>query len=148
MRSTRAASHDDVLQPIAGAAGKSRRPSCAVLRTGPCCNQQRHSGSYRGCRQACSPLLRGLSPNRAGLGLDHRSITNLNTKVLDFVQFGGAGGTRTPYLFNAIEALSQMSYSPTSPVSGRAEYSKRVTSDATRWLAATLFDGHCFNSPA
>jgi hypothetical protein len=26
---------------------------------------------------------------------------------------GGAGGTRTPYLFNAIEALSQMSYSPT-----------------------------------
>ena len=25
----------------------------------------------------------------------------------------GAGGTRTPYLFNAIEALSQMSYSPT-----------------------------------
>ena len=27
---------------------------------------------------------------------------------------GGAGGTRTPYLFNAIEALSQMSYSPTS----------------------------------
>ena len=28
---------------------------------------------------------------------------------------GGAGGTRTPYLFNAIEALSQMSYSPTRP---------------------------------
>ena len=26
---------------------------------------------------------------------------------------GGAGGTRTRYLFNAIEALSQMSYSPT-----------------------------------
>ena len=25
----------------------------------------------------------------------------------------GAGGTRTPYLFNAIEALSQLSYSPT-----------------------------------
>ena len=25
---------------------------------------------------------------------------------------GGAGGTRTPCLFNAIEALSQMSYSP------------------------------------
>ena len=25
---------------------------------------------------------------------------------------GGAGGTRTPYLFNAIEALSRMSYSP------------------------------------
>ena len=28
-------------------------------------------------------------------------------------EFGGAGGTRTPYLFNAIEALSLMSYSPT-----------------------------------
>ena len=27
--------------------------------------------------------------------------------------FGGAAGTRTPYLFNAIEALSLMSYSPT-----------------------------------
>ena len=26
---------------------------------------------------------------------------------------GGAGEVRTPYLFNAIEALSQMSYSPT-----------------------------------
>ena len=31
----------------------------------------------------------------------------------------GAGGTRTPYLFNAIEALSQLSYSPTP-----AQYSK------------------------
>ena len=30
-------------------------------------------------------------------------------------QFGGAGGTRTPYLFNAIEALSQLSYSPVEP---------------------------------
>ena len=38
---------------------------------------------------------------------------NLNVKVLDFIQFGGAGGNRTRYLFNAIEALSQMSYSPT-----------------------------------
>ena len=33
-------------------------------------------------------------------------------KVLDFVQFGGAGGDRTLYLFNAIEALSRVSYSP------------------------------------
>ena len=30
-------------------------------------------------------------------------------EVLPIVNFGGAGGTRTPYLFNAIEALSQMS---------------------------------------
>ena len=29
------------------------------------------------------------------------------------VTFGGAGGARTPYLLNAIQALSQMSYSPT-----------------------------------
>jgi hypothetical protein len=29
------------------------------------------------------------------------------------VTFGGAGGVRTPYLLNAIQALSQMSYSPT-----------------------------------
>ena len=34
-------------------------------------------------------------------------------KVLDFIQSGGAGGDRTLYLFNAIEALSQVSYSPT-----------------------------------
>ena len=33
-------------------------------------------------------------------------------EVLPIVNFGGAGGTRTPYLFNAIEALSQLSYSP------------------------------------
>ena len=29
------------------------------------------------------------------------------------VVYGGAEGTRTPYLLNAIEALSLMSYSPT-----------------------------------
>ena len=31
----------------------------------------------------------------------------------EMVVYGGAGGTRTLYLFNAIEALSQLSYSPT-----------------------------------
>ena len=36
----------------------------------------------------------------------------LNGSVLSTVKFGGAGGTRTLYLFNAIEALSLMSYSP------------------------------------
>ncbi len=41
----------------------------------------------------------------------------LNGSVLPTMPSGGAGGTRTPYLFNAIEALSQMSYSPTG--SGR-----------------------------
>ena len=33
--------------------------------------------------------------------------------VLASVRVGGAAGTRTPYPFNAIEVLSQMSYSPT-----------------------------------
>ena len=37
----------------------------------------------------------------------------LNGGVMNSVQRGGAGGNRTRYLFNAIEALSQMSYSPT-----------------------------------
>ena len=37
----------------------------------------------------------------------------LNGSVLSTVKFGGAGGTRTLYLFNAIEALSRVSYSPT-----------------------------------
>ena len=36
----------------------------------------------------------------------------LTSPVLSTVHCGGAGGTRTPYLFNAIEALSQLSYSP------------------------------------
>ena len=39
----------------------------------------------------------------------------LNGSVLSTVKFGGAGGTRTLYLFNAIEALSLMSYSPVYP---------------------------------
>ena len=34
--------------------------------------------------------------------------------VRSSVHVGGAGGTRTLYLFNAIEALSRLSYSPTS----------------------------------
>ncbi len=36
----------------------------------------------------------------------------LDGSVLSTVKIGGAGGTRTLYLFNAIEALSLMSYSP------------------------------------
>ena len=36
----------------------------------------------------------------------------LNGSVLSTVKNGGAGGTRTLYLFNAIEALSRLSYSP------------------------------------
>jgi site-specific DNA recombinase len=36
-----------------------------------------------------------------------------STEVLPIDTPGGAGGARTPYLLNAIQALSQMSYSPT-----------------------------------
>ena len=44
----------------------------------------------------------------------------LNDGVMSMGVVGGAGGTRTPYLFNAIEALSQMSYSPKLPPGGDA----------------------------
>ena len=37
----------------------------------------------------------------------------LNGSVLSTVNLGGAEGTRTPDFLNAIEALSQLSYSPT-----------------------------------
>ena len=37
----------------------------------------------------------------------------LNGPVLSTVKFGGAEGNRTPDLLNAIQALSQLSYSPT-----------------------------------
>ncbi len=42
---------------------------------------------------------------------------NLNVKVLDFVKYGGAEGTRTPDFLRAKEALSHLSYSPTPDVS-------------------------------
>ena len=40
----------------------------------------------------------------------------LHSPVLSTVKFGGAGGTRTLCLFNAIEALSRLSYSPTKAI--------------------------------
>ena len=50
--------------------------------------------------------------NREASGdtLEHENQT---TNQAQYRNNGGAAGTRTPYLFNAIEALSQMSYSPT-----------------------------------
>jgi site-specific DNA recombinase len=41
----------------------------------------------------------------------HGEDTQL-VRVLPVDTFGGAGGIRTPYLLNAIQALSQLSYSP------------------------------------
>ena len=43
-------------------------------------------------------------------------LTEEKVRVLYYVRYGGAGGIRTLYLLNAIEALSQLSYSPTSPL--------------------------------
>ncbi len=39
-------------------------------------------------------------------------ITQEELMVPSIVHYGGAGGIRTPYLLNAIQALSQLSYSP------------------------------------
>ena len=58
----------------------------------------------------------------------------LNGSVLSTVKNGGAGGTRTPCLFNAIEALSQMSYSPSraaGPPAQRTNSSKVAAPSAT-----------------
>ena len=47
---------------------------------------------------------------------DHNTTRTTKTEIKgkrSLAGNGGAAGTRTPYLFNAIEALSQMSYSPT-----------------------------------
>jgi hypothetical protein len=77
-----------------------------------------------------SMLLNGKRPWRGNLKERYEQLVNtfVNTTSgagekeeetsLEFVsekRVGGAGGTRTPYLFNAIEALSQMSYSPKIP---------------------------------
>ena len=55
-----------------------------------------------------SPTMRG-KPLLTQMKRFNGSASNAGTAK----SFGGAGGTRTLYLFNAIEALSQMSYSPT-----------------------------------
>tara|TARA_A100001037_G_scaffold114324_1_gene104148 strand:- start:752 stop:1036 length:285 start_codon:yes stop_codon:yes gene_type:complete len=44
---------------------------------------------------------------------DSLAQENQSANQAQYRNSGGAGETRTPYLFNAIEALSQMSYSPT-----------------------------------
>jgi hypothetical protein len=47
------------------------------------------------------------------LPLPDRSKDEFNLSVLPIDTSGGAEGIRTPYLLNAIEALSRLSYSPT-----------------------------------
>ena len=79
--------------------------------------------AFRGCSPQsdvdqlnCAPSIPVSSKGGAGhsrrlLGRS-RPIVKLRVKILDFAWIGGAGGIRTPDLFNAIEALSQLSYSP------------------------------------
>ena len=64
----------------------------------------------------------------------------LNGAVLPSVKSGGAGGTRTRCLFNAIEALSQMSYSPTGRhAPGVEAYYRRCTYRLSRSLGLGPF---------
>ena len=62
-----------------------------------------YSASSRGSPPMCS------NP----LSTQMKRFDGSESKAGTAKSFGGAGGTRTLYLFNAIEALSQMSYSPT-----------------------------------
>ena len=39
-------------------------------------------------------------------------FTNIPSKVLFYIAYGGDEGDRTPDLLNAIQALSQLSYAP------------------------------------
>ena len=50
--------------------------------------------------------------------IDERAeeVATENTNIERVTNSGGAGGGRTLYLFNAIEALSRVSYSPISAV--------------------------------
>ena len=54
------------------------------------------------------------TPPDSPIGGGDAAEVALHGPVRSSVHVGGAAGTRTPYLFNAIEALSQMSYSPTN----------------------------------
>ena len=51
----------------------------------------------------------------------------------DITICGGAGGIRTLYLFNAIEALSQLSYSPHFTL---VAASKQISADPNRKIVA------------
>ena len=62
----------------------------------------------------------------------------LHGGVLSTVNRGGAGGARTLYLFNAIEALSQLSYSPSD---GRDAYTGTQYSIAMDAAASTTARG-------
>ena len=51
---------------------------------------------------------------RQAIGAEPENATAIDNKQLRLKSRGGAEGNRTPDLLNAIQALSQLSYSPTS----------------------------------
>ena len=89
---------------------RRRQMACPVLRQGD-----------RGqARQGHNCLLHTYAGGQSRRGADTAEV-GLNGGVRSTVRRGGAGGTRTPYLFNAIEALSQLSYSPTIASDGTGQ---------------------------
>ena len=70
-----------------------------------------HAGTYQG-HPATSPRVRAsMKPQ-----LSNRRAARCEAASKVLISFGGAKGSRTPDLLNAIQALSQLSYGP-----GRAE---------------------------
>ena len=60
-------------------------------------------------------------PKDSPVGTTDTAELALNGPVMNTIRVSGAEGSRTPDLFNAIEALSQLSYSPTCrPIAARA----------------------------
>ena len=51
-------------------------------------------------------------PEDSPIGASDSTELALNERVMNTIRVSGAEGSRTPDLFNAIEALSQLSYSP------------------------------------
>ena len=61
-----------------------------------------------------SPLFLGNSRNAKIAG--GRNLVGQRGRISHFPSGGGAEGDRTPDLYNAIVALSQLSYGPASPI--------------------------------
>ena len=70
------------------------------------------------------------TPDDSPIGGADAAEIALNGGVMNSVRHGGAGGTRTPYLFNAIEALSQLSYSPINAVRAPRNARNNITKPA------------------
>ena len=68
-------------------------------------------------------------------GLDEEDAVS----VLPFDTFGGAEGIRTPYLLNAIQSLSQLSYSP-NPIPNLAKNYAKGKARTARALSGIVPD--------